>query len=77
MTRNRPGIAEIYTVQMGNKNSLEVILDGYADYISLYSMYSYRDDKNKERRYIDDDCKQYIFARVLKAIRQFNPNYHA
>lgn len=75
MVHIRPDIADIFSSQSGNKSSLMVILEGYTDYINLYSMYTLRDGRGKDYRYIDDDCRQYIYIRVLRAIRQFNPNY--
>ena len=75
MVHTHPGIADIISSRSGNENSLLKIMEGYKSYINLYSMYTLRDGQGKEYRYMDDDCRQYIYIRVLSAIRQFNPNY--
>lgn len=75
MVHTRPSITDIFSGQSGNEASLLIIMESYKNYINLYSMHTLRDGQGKEYRYMDDDCRQYIYIRVLRAIRQFNPNY--
>ncbi|MCR4435376.1 MAG: helix-turn-helix domain-containing protein [Clostridiales bacterium] len=75
MAHKRPSIAEIFSSRLGDETSLMDILEKYEDYINLYSMYTLKDGRGKECLYLDHDCRQYIYLRVLRAVRQFDPDY--
>ncbi|NJD03138.1 MAG: helix-turn-helix domain-containing protein [Ruminiclostridium sp.] len=64
----------IMKAKRGDEVSIVEILMHYRRFID-YQCTKICGYGNKQERYVDEDCRQFVFLKMLKAIENFDPDY--
>jgi len=65
----------VMSAKKGNENAIMEILKHYRKFIDYECAKIHSNYGNTHERYEDEDCKQYVFLKILKAIKDFDPNH--